>query len=52
MLKFNEELVQAGAFIAIDGPHPSSTDARVACIGGKPDVTEGAFTEATAVISS
>jgi hypothetical protein len=50
MLKCNEELVQAGAFIALDGPHPSAKGARIACVGGKPNVTDGPFTEAKAVI--
>jgi hypothetical protein len=31
MMTFNEKLVQAGALIALDGLHPRSRGARVAC---------------------
>jgi hypothetical protein len=50
MMKFNEELVTAGALIALDGLHPRSRGARVAFVGGKPNVTDGPFTEAKEVI--
>jgi hypothetical protein len=50
MMQFNETLVNAGALIALDGLHPRSRGARVACVGGKPNVTDGPFTEAKAVI--
>jgi len=50
MMKFNEELANAGALIALDGLHPSSKGARVAFAGGKPKVTDGPFTEAKEVI--
>jgi hypothetical protein len=46
MIQFNEALVQAGTLIALDGLHPSSRGARVACVGSKPKVTDGPFTEA------
>jgi hypothetical protein len=46
MMMFNEALVQAGALIALDGLHPSSRGARVACVGGKPKATDGPFTGA------
>ena len=36
MMTFNEALVHAGALIALDGLHPHSRGARVACVGGKP----------------
>ena len=49
MPKFNEELVQAGAFIAADG-FTHVRRARGACVGGKPNVTDGACTKAKAVI--
>jgi hypothetical protein len=52
MMKFNEELVTAGALIALDGLHPRSRGARVAFVGGKPNVTDGPFTEAKEVIGS
>lgn len=50
MMKFNEELAEAGALIALDGLHPSSKGARVAFAGGKPKVTDGPFIEAKEVI--
>src|SRR5512141_3501114 len=50
MMKFNEELANAGALIALDGLHPSSKGARVAFSGGKPKVTDGPFAEAKEVI--
>jgi hypothetical protein len=46
MMQFNEELVKAGTLIALDGLHPSSRGARVACVGGKPKATDGPFTGA------
>jgi hypothetical protein len=36
MMTFNEELVQAGALIALDGLHPRLRGVRVACVGGPP----------------
>ena len=50
MMTFNEALVQAGALIALDGLHPRARGARVACVGGKPNVTDGPVTEAKDVI--
>ena len=50
MMKFNEELANAGALIALDGLHPDSKGARVVFAGGKPKVTDGPFTEAKEVI--
>ncbi len=50
MMKFNEELANAGALIALDGLHPVSKGARVAFAGGKTQVTGGPFTEAKEVI--
>jgi hypothetical protein len=50
MMQFNQELVQAGAFIALDGLHPRARGARVAFVGGKANVTDGPFTEAKDVI--
>jgi hypothetical protein len=43
-------LVNAGALIALDGLHPHSWGAHVACVGGTPNVTDGPFTEAKDVI--
>ena len=50
MMKFNEELANAGALIALDGLHPSTRGARVAFHGGKPEVSDGPFTDAKGVI--
>jgi hypothetical protein len=50
MMKFNQDLAEAGALIALDGLHPSSEGARVSFRGGKPVVTDGPFTEAKEVI--
>ena len=50
MTKFNEELANAGALIALDGLHPSSKGARVRFTGGKSTVTNGPITEAKDVI--
>jgi len=50
MMKFNEELVKAGALISLDGLHPISRGVRVAFSGGKPTVTDGSFIKAKEVI--
>src|SRR6187549_2504483 len=50
MMKFNEELRNAGVLVALDGLHPPSMGARVSFAGGKPKVTDGPFTEAKEVI--
>ena len=36
MMKYNEELKDAGVLIALDGLHPPSMGARVTFAGGKP----------------
>ncbi|HET6385239.1 MAG TPA: YciI family protein [Armatimonadota bacterium] len=46
MMKFNEEMAQAGVLIGLDGLQPSSKGARVRFSDGKPTVTDGPFTEA------
>ncbi len=50
MMKLNEDLMAAGALIALDGLHPLSSGARVSYRGGKPLVTDGPFAEAKEVI--
>ena len=51
MMKFNEELQQAGALIALDGLHPPSMGARVTFRQGQaPVVTDGPFPEAREVL--
>lgn len=50
MMKYNEELKNAGILITLDGLHPPSVGARVSFESGKPVVTDGPFTEAKEVI--
>src|SRR4051794_775164 len=50
MMKYNEELKQAGVLTPLDGLHPPSTGARVSFAGGKPLVTDGPFAEAKEVL--
>jgi len=53
MMKYNEELVNAGVLLAADGLHPSSNGVRIAFPfpGGQPKVTDGPFTEAKELIA-
>ena len=50
MMKYNEELQQAGILLALDGLHPPSMGARVSFNGGKARVTDGPFAEAKEVL--
>jgi hypothetical protein len=50
MMKFNEELTQAGALLALDGLQPPSKGARVSKPGGETTVVDGPFAEAKEVI--
>jgi hypothetical protein len=50
MMKFNEELTQAGVLLALDGLHPASKGARVTLSGGRKTVTDGPFTEAKELV--
>jgi hypothetical protein len=50
MMKFNEELVQAGVLLSADGLDQPETGARVRFEGGRPTVTDGPFTEAKELI--
>jgi len=50
MMKYNEQLKEAGVLITLDGLHPPSTGARVSFATGKPVVTDGPFTESKEVI--
>jgi hypothetical protein len=50
MMKYNEELQNAGVLIALDGLHPPSMGARVSFAGGKPKVTDGPFVETKEVL--
>lgn len=51
MAKYDEELVKAGALLAMDGLHPSAKGARVSWPGGRPTVTDGPFAEAKELIA-
>jgi hypothetical protein len=50
MMKYNESLQKAGVLLALDGLHPPSMGARVSFAGGKPQVTDGPFSEAKEVL--
>jgi hypothetical protein len=43
MVKFNEQMAEAGVMVAGDGLHPSAKGARVSFAGAKRTVTEGPF---------
>ena len=51
MLKYNEELVNAGVMLAGEGLHPSSKGVRVKFSGGKTTVIDGPFAEAKELIA-
>jgi hypothetical protein len=51
MGKFNEELINAGVVLAMDGLHPSSKGARVKFSGGSHTVIDGPFIEAKELIA-
>jgi hypothetical protein len=46
MMRYNQELQEAGVLLALDGLHPPATGARVSFAGGEPKVTDGPFAEA------
>jgi hypothetical protein len=46
MMKYNEDLANAGILLSLDGLKPPSAGARVSFAGGKPKVTDGPFSEA------
>ena len=50
MMRFNEELAQAGVLLALDGLTQPEDGARVRFAGGRPSVTDGPFTEAKELI--
>lgn len=51
MMKFNEELVQAGVMLAGDGLKPTSHGKRVQFGPGKPTVVDGPFTETKELVA-
>lgn len=50
MMKFNEDLQNAGVLLALDGLHPPSMGARVSFKGGRPTVNDGPFAEVKEVL--
>lgn len=50
MMRYNEELKNAGVLITLDGLHPPSMGARVSFATGVPVVTDGPFAEAKEVL--
>lgn len=50
MMKYNQELQEAGVLLALDGLHPPSMGARIEFKSGVPKVTDGPFAEAKEVI--
>lgn len=46
MMKYNEDLANAGVLLSLDGLTPPSAGARVTFTGGTPKVTDGPFAEA------
>jgi hypothetical protein len=51
MMKYNDELQKAGVLLSLDGLHPTSKGARITWNAeGKPNVTDGPFTEVKEVI--
>ena len=50
MGKFNEELAEAGLFLALEGLTPVSKGTRVKFAGKKPTVTDGPFAESKEVL--
>jgi hypothetical protein len=46
MMKYNEDLANAGVLLSLDGLKPPSTGVRVSFAGGKPKVSDGPFAEA------
>jgi hypothetical protein len=51
MMKFNEELVNAGVLLAADGLHPSSKGARVRFSGNQRTVIDGPFAETKELVA-
>jgi hypothetical protein len=51
MGSFNEQLVNAGVLLGMEGLHPSARGARVKFTGAKRTVTDGPFTESKELIA-
>jgi len=46
MMKYNEELANAGVLLSLDGLHPSANGARVTFVAGDPVIPDGPFAQA------
>ena len=51
MIKYNEEMIQAGIMVAGEGLQPSAKGARIKFSGGKPTVLDGPFAETKELIA-
>jgi len=51
MMKYNEEMIQAGVMLAGEGLQPSAKGARIKFSGGKPTVFDGPFAETKELIA-
>ncbi|PFH08448.1 hypothetical protein BCF11_0803 [Collimonas sp. PA-H2] len=51
MIKYNEEMIQAGVMLAGEGLQPSAKGARIKFAGGKPTVLDGPFAETKELIA-
>lgn len=51
MMKYNEEMVNAGVMLAGEGLQPSAKGARISFAGGKPTVFDGPFAETKELIA-
>jgi hypothetical protein len=51
MLKFHEQMQQAGVLVGGEGLHPSARATRVKFSGGKPSLTDGPFAETKELIA-
>ncbi|SDX72805.1 Uncharacterized conserved protein [Collimonas sp. OK242] len=51
MMKYNEEMIQAGVMLAGEGLQPSAKGARIKFSAGKPTVLDGPFAETKELIA-
>jgi hypothetical protein len=51
MMAYNEEMIRAGVMLGGDGLKPSARGARIKFRKGKPNVTDGPFTEAKELVA-
>ena len=51
MMRYNQEMVDAGVMLGGDGLKPSAKGARIKFSGGKPIITDGPFAEAKELVA-